>query len=429
MNRRVAATTSSGEFDLDDIFGNQRYAEFRLLFLTLHASRFTPFRHPAAGDDEGPPPLSPETCLIERWRTTAIADGARALTALRLGVRSALQHLGTGFATHPANTALRAVLADAPNASSELHRALLHVAYRLIVLFVVEDRDRLHAPDADPDTSSRYADYFSTARLRRLATTRAGSRHTDLWDAHLIVTDALAGDGLPTLGLFGLAASLFDRDALGVLAGARLPNRNLLSAVRELAEIVDPATGVPRPVDYRNLDSEELGGVCEGLLAYVPRYDPDARTFTLEEAPGNERKKSGSYYTPSELIALVLDEALDPLIAEARRAPGPEAALLALTVVDPAVGSGHFVVAAARRIAAALAEVRTGDPEPARATCTPRPPTSSHAASTAWTSTTSPSRSPRSRCGSRRSTPVGRCRSSTHTSRSATRCWARRRRS
>ena len=62
----------------------------------------------------------------------------------------------------------------------------------------------------------------------------------------------------------------------------------------------------------------------------------------------------------------MLDEALDPLIAEARQARDPEAALLALTVVDPAVGSGHFVVAAARRIAAALAVVRARDPEPSR---------------------------------------------------------------
>jgi len=102
----------------------------------------------------------------------------------------------------------------------------------------------------------------------------------------------------------------------------------------------------------------------EGLLAYTPRYDVDARTFTLDIAAGNDRKKTGSYYTPSELIDLVLDEALDPLIDEALRAPDPERALLALTVVDPACGSGHFVVAAARKIASSLAIHRTGDTEP-----------------------------------------------------------------
>lgn len=58
------------------------------------------------------------------------------------------------------------------------------------------------------------------------------------------------------------------------------------------------------------------------------------------------------------------DEALDPLITDATRTSDPEAALLDLTVVDPAVCSGHFVVAAARRLATALATIRTGDSEP-----------------------------------------------------------------
>ena len=379
------------EFDLDDIFDNQRYAEFRLFFLTIHASRFTPIpRYMASAPTEPSPPesrevavddgalaqevetgdiptsdvLTPESCWLEQWRTVAIADGTRALDALRDGVALALTHLGTGFVSHPGNSQLVAMLTASPDADKDLHRALLRIAYRLIVLFVAEDRDLLHTASTDTSAQALYREYFSTRRLRHMATTRTGTRHTDLWDAHLIVTDALAGDGLPSLALPGLAATLFDRDALGVLAGASLPNRSLLAAVRSLAQIVDPKTGVPRPVDYRNLDSEELGGVYEGLLAYTPRYDSTARTFTLDIAAGNDRKKSGSYYTPSDLIALVLDEALDPLIAEAVRSADPQAALLDLTVVDPAVGSGHFVVAAARRIATALAGIRTDDTEP-----------------------------------------------------------------
>ena len=364
------------EFDLDDIFDNQRYAEFRLFFLTIHASRITPIAPPAtaavaASDSDDDPTeateaesLTPESCWLEQWRTVAIADGTRALDALRGGVALALTHLGTGFVSHPGNSHLRAMLTASPDADKDLHRALLRIAYRLIVLFVAEDRDLLHTASNDTEAKGLYREYFSTRRLRHLATTRTGTRHTDLWDAHLLVTDALAGDGLSTLALPGLAATLFHRDALGVLAGASLPNRNLLAAVRALAQITDPKTGARRPVDYRNLDSEELGGVYEGLLAYTPRYDSAARAFTLDIAAGNDRKKSGSYYTPSELIALVLDEALDPLINDATHATDREAALLAITVLDPACGSGHFVVAAARRIASALATVRTGDTEP-----------------------------------------------------------------
>lgn len=364
------------EFDLDAIFSDQLYADFRILFLTVHASRFAPRLDDkaakAAADaedseedaevEQAEPKL--DNCWLERWRTTAIDDGARALLNLQHGIAAALQELGTGFVAHPTNIGLREALAAASDADRDLQRALLRIAYRLIVLFVVEDRDLLHRSDVPENARTLYADYFSTARLRRLAAEPIGGCHTDLWQAHQIVTDALAGEGLPALGLSGLGASLFSRDALSILDGAQLPNRALLAAVRALAQIDDPVTGLPRPVDYRNLDSEELGGMYEGLLAYTPRYHADERAFTLEVSTGNDRKKSGSYYTPSDLIALVLAEALDPLIDEAIRESDPQQALLDLTVVDPACGSGHFVVAAARRIAAALATVRTDETEP-----------------------------------------------------------------
>jgi hypothetical protein len=370
------ARQSYVEFDLDDIFTNQLYADFRLLFLTAHASRFLPRPDANANkaapdedeaeDDQGAetPVATAENSWLERWRTTAIDDGARALLTLQRGIAAALQHLGTGFVSYRENTALRETLARAADADRDLHRALLRIAYRLIVLFVAEDRDLLHTSTVDPGARELYAQNFSTARLREMAAKHAGGRHTDLWEAHQIVTDALAGDGLPVLGLSGLGAALYSRDSLSILDGARLPNHAFLSAIRALSQIDDPITGTPRPVDYRNLDSEELGGMYEGLLAYTPRYDVDARTFTLDIAAGNDRKKSGSYYTPSELIDLVLDEALDPLIDKALRTPDPEQALLALTVVDPACGSGHFVVAAARKIASSLAIHRTGDTEP-----------------------------------------------------------------
>jgi len=367
------------EFDLDEIFANQLYADFRLLFLTAHATRFTPRLTDAAakqtaaagaeGDDEADaeaelPEARQDNCWLERWRLQAIDVGSRARLNLQNGIAIAMEHLGNGFLACPDNTHLRDALASAPDADRDLHRSLLRIAYRLIVLFVAEDRELLHTVSAKPAARQRYSTYFSTARLRQLGTTHAGGRHTDLWDAHQIITDALAGHGLPALGLSGLGADLYARRFLGILKDARLPNYAFLAAVKALSQINDPQTGTPRNVDYRNLDSEEFGGMYEGLLAYTPRYNPADHTFTLTVAAGNERKKSGSYYTPTELIEVVLAETLDPLIAEARTQADPEQALLELTVVDPACGSGHFVVGAARRIATTLAEVRTGDTEP-----------------------------------------------------------------
>lgn len=155
------------EFDLDAIFTNQLYADFRVLFLTAHASRFAPRPDDsvkkAASDDEEDGDTEPDAprianCWLERWRTTAIEDGARALLALQHGVATALQHLGTGFVAHPDNTALRETLAASATADLDLHRALLRTAYRLIVLFVAEDRDLLHpaAVDTAARTSTRH---------------------------------------------------------------------------------------------------------------------------------------------------------------------------------------------------------------------------------------------------------------------------------
>ena len=91
------------------------------------------------------------------------------------------------------------------------------------------------------------------------------------------------------------------------------------------------------------------------------------RSYTLDALPGNERKESGSYYTPTSLVECLLDSALDPLLDEASNHGTVEervSALLDITVCDPACGSGHFLVAAARRIAKRIAAEETGESEP-----------------------------------------------------------------
>ena len=124
-----------------------------------------------------------------------------------------------------------------------------------------------------------------------------------------------------------------------------------------------------RLVDYRNLGAEELGGIYEGLLELHPRIELDANPprFSLGTAQGNERKSTGSYYTPSSLINCLLDSALDPVVDEAVRGKSgaeAEAAILGLAIVDPAAGSGHFLIAASHRLAKRLAAVRSGEGEP-----------------------------------------------------------------
>jgi len=175
--------------------------------------------------------------------------------------------------------------------------------------------------------------------------------------------EQLGGDrGCPELALPALGSLLFSPDAIPDLRDGQLANSDLLAAVRALALTSDGQA--LRAVDYRNLGSEELGSIYESLLELHPVLNSEAGTFSLGTASGHERKTTGSYYTPTSLITCLLDSALDPVLDEALRQPEPEAALLKLKVCDPACGSGHFLIAAAHRIAKRLAFVRTGEEEP-----------------------------------------------------------------
>ena len=203
-------------------------------------------------------------------------------------------------------------------------------------------------------------------RLRKLAAARRGTSHDDLWQSLQITMSALDADhpGIPALGLKPLGSFLWSPDSMPDLGSAGIENRHLLAAVRSLSLVRDVEAKAVRQVDYRNLGTRELGSVYESLLELHPEINVDARTFGLESAAGAERKLTGSYYTPESLIERLLDEALDPILDEAEHSSDPEQALLDLRVLDPACGSGHFLISAAHRIAGRLASVRVGGIEP-----------------------------------------------------------------
>ncbi|MEU6467076.1 DNA methyltransferase [Streptomyces sp. NPDC046976] len=357
------STAAYVEFDLEALFDGELFSEFVLLYSLLHASRFAVPEGAAASG-----------CWLEKWRTEAVTSGARALDQLRLGVQNALTVLGTGFLRHPENVRLREDVD--PKA---LRDALLRLVYRLLFVFVAEDRGALLDPDAGERQREAYERYFSSARLRERARRRQGTAHGDQYEALRIVLDSLGTEGgRPELGLPGLGGLFSHKEVDAPLDGLKLSNESLLAAVRHLAQVRDVGARRWRAVDYRHLDAEELGSVYESLLELEPKHSATDRSFALIEVAGNSRKTTGSYYTPSSLIECLLDTTLDPVIddvvkrgeeraAEAGR-PDPAddivAELLSLTVCDPACGSGHFLVASARRIAKRVASVRERNPEP-----------------------------------------------------------------
>jgi len=338
------------EFNLETILAEARYPDFAALWRLLHASR--------AGKRG-------ET-VWETWRADGQREGSRVREGLRIGVTAALQRLGEGFIQHPGNETLRRALISGDLSKKDYFEQLLRLVYRCIFLFAVEERELLHPRDASPQAAAArqtYREGYSAARLRERCLRRlARDAHDDLWQALVIVFCALAA-GEPRLALPALGG-LFAGDQCPNLDTVGLSNRVLLDAIKHLRW--SSASGSLAPVDYRNMGPEELGSVYESLLELVPDPDPHARTFGFVGADGeggtqgNARKTSGSYYTPDSLVQELIKSALDPVI-EARIAAQPDRpidALLSISVVDPACGSGHFLLAAARRLAERLAALR-----------------------------------------------------------------------
>src|SRR6516165_282386 len=299
------------EFDLAAMFDGEVYADFVVLWLLCHESQV---------EDE-----RTKLCWLEKWSQLAEKRGTRVLEDLRNGVEAAINALGSGFLGHPANQELRKKLSSATLNSQDYYRQLLRIVYRILFLFVAEDRGLLFEPKSSVAARELYSRYYSVARLRRLAERRVGTHHADLWRGLTLVFEKLDA-GCAELALPALGSFLWSREATAEITSLELANRDLLKAIHSLAFTVDGR--VRRVVDYKNLGSEELGSIYEALLELYPQLNLDAATFTLSTTAGNERKTTGSYYTPTSLVNCLLDSALEPVLNEAREMRNPEQAIL-----------------------------------------------------------------------------------------------------
>lgn len=358
------------EVDLEAIFTEELYADFTAFWLLAHASRFGKTL-PNGSVTE------PTDCPWERWRNNGQKSGETVRMNLRYQVANALRSLGTGFLSHPANSPLRAQLQDHDTSSSTKQRffeELLSLVYRFIFLATVEDRtdpstghSLIFTPEASAEQQQRYWQGYSLTWLRERAVRRSShDTHSDLWQALSITFHGLA-TGQAALGLPALGG-LFADEQCPLLNTAQIDNRHLLAAVFQLGYFRQ-STGLTR-INYRDMGAEELGSVYESLLELVPDLQhlsqPHAARLAFvgdeDDASnkGNARKLTGSYYTPDSLVQELIKSALEPVIAQTIQAhpTDPVPALLQLTVCDPACGSGHFLLAAARRLADEVAQLR-----------------------------------------------------------------------
>jgi hypothetical protein len=343
------------EFDLDRIFTDGLYSDFAVLYRLLHATRL---------------PFSDETSKeswIERYHQDSIESGARIRDGLSSAVEAAIRAFGTGFLNHPTNTALHDAAGNGSLRPSEYYNNLLRLIYRLLFLMVIEERDLVFPAAAEKKQRDIYRLYYSVQRLRQLSEHRhlADHRRHDMWLALLSTFRLFEADGPgEKLGISPLAGDLFGNQAIPLLAPCTLGNDVLLGCLRALNVYEHPENHQLIRVNYAALNVEEFGSVYEGLLEYEPVFINHGNTVEFSFAQGDERARTGSHYTPDDLVQPLIKHSLDYLIADRLKAPKPEAALLDLRVADISCGSGHILLAAARRIAQELAVVRTGEEQP-----------------------------------------------------------------
>lgn len=349
------------EFDLGTIMREKRFPEFTMLWRLLHASRV------GVGDGG---------TVWEAWRQEGENQGTRVREGLKAGVTRALLSLGSGFLRYEGqgNDALRAALNDGSLNREAYFQELLRLIYRFLFVFTIEERGLIHAHPGDETRRAAHELYergYSLRRLRDKALSRSGyDRHGDQWEGLRVLFRAF-GTGEEALDLPALGG-LFAPDQCPDIDACGLSNYDLLSAMESLRWAV---SGNARTVvDYKNMDSEEFGSVYESLLELVPTVDIHSRNFNLVGIDGEEgstsantRKTSGSYYTPDDLVQELIRSSLDPVITSRLGTVSSGSrieqvkALLNITVVDPACGSGHFLLAAARHLAERLALIRSDD--------------------------------------------------------------------
>lgn len=360
------------EFNLEKMMEEDLYSDFVILYRVLHASRM-PKKMDGGAES-----------IMEKYHQEGLEAGSTIRSKLGDAVKEAIKSLANGFINHPNNTALREAVASGNFSADEYYRHQLRIIYRLLFLFVIEERNLVYADNKTPEAkrfNQIYFNYYSLLRLRKLAKKLLppeASRHYDVWQG-LISTFSLfekkeIGE---KLGIMALQGDLFGYPAISGngydLHHCFLSNAVLLNIIKSLSYF-ENNNGVLIAVNYGGLDVEEFGSVYEGLLELkleVKKIEGSDK-YSCSFDTSNERGKSGSHYTPEELVQPLIKHSLEYLIQDRIKPYQQKKAnkettvqsLLSLKIADVACGSGHILLSAARRLSLEIARVQTEEEQP-----------------------------------------------------------------
>ena len=278
---------------------------------------------------------------------------------------------------------LVAALADATSENlSKIREAALIFLYRVLFVLYAEDRGLL------PVNESRYDDYGLRKRVRddiarRMDQQDAFSSIVTNYFDHLSNLFLIINTGDPSIGLPPYNGGLFAPEVAPLLETVRLPDATIAPIIYDLSHT--ESKGNRNFVNYRDLSVQQLGSIWERLLERELVREGDEIAIRLN---AYARKDSGSFYTSQDLVDLIVARTLKPLAEERLEAfedkaaalahdPRPKAerkaelckcdpaeAVLNLKVMDPAMGSGHFLVTAVDFLADTISELVERVPTP-----------------------------------------------------------------
>jgi hypothetical protein len=277
--------------------------------------------------------------------------------ALNKQVYEALRHVAQGFLDFPPNQ----LSADNAADLQAIYDNSLILLYRLLFILYAEARNLLPLKDND-----LYRTYYSMYMITHNVAETIDDKLVPLPTTAKLTCDLwplfdFINEGNPPLNIATFNGGLFDPERHSFLERYRVGDAHLQAAIDMLARTSKDRDNEKHFIDYRDLSERHLGTIYEGLLEYHLETiaENDGWTVDLLNDKG-ERKASGSYYTPDYIVKYIVDATIGPLLQQA--ASGATAqekvdAILAIKVLDPSMGSGHFLVEATEYIARFLVEL------------------------------------------------------------------------
>jgi len=382
------------EIDLEDLIESGSPEDFRYFYLLFRKDAFPEF--------------------IEKVYKGSVDYAEEVGEELKENIYQALTILAQGFLKTPGNDL-------SENHLKEIHDNSLILLYRLLFILHAEHRDLLPLRENKLYTDSYSLDSFKKEIANKLDKNVSIASSTIGYWNRLKELFKTINEGNKELGVPPYNGGLFDSEKHHFLEKYRVGDLYVARAIDLLSRSRDKAY-----IDYGSLEIRHLGSIYEGLLEYklkiadqdlVPIKDKGKEVFvSLAEAKKQkktiredeevkageiylvtdkgERKATGSYYTPEYIVKYIVENTIGPLVEERqkkvsenieklkkkikdsrgasrefhekelRKAEGSLIdEILSLKVLDPAMGSGHFLVEAITFLARALIEAFGESPE------------------------------------------------------------------